>query len=342
MPPTPDSPLPASVEPPPASPSPSPVPLPSPVFAGFWRRLAAFFVDSLLLGGVGLLLGLVAFDALAALGNWGRVVGFAIALPYLGLLNSRIGGGRTLGKRLLGLRTVGLDGQLLSPARGLARAALLGLPWFVNGAALGPDALQSLPLALVVSLLVFWLGLGNLYLLVFDRPSRRGLHDWAVGSVVVREPLAAQERLAVAAWRGHRVVLGVLALAAVVVPVWLQTLMGADDVAPMIAMRATALAQPGVREAGVSMGKSWVTGTDGPRRYATVHVLADSAGVDHAALAQRVAAALIAQHPAVAQQDQLEVRVAHGYDIGISSLWRSHQFTMPPSKWLEPTRPAAS
>ena len=50
-------------------------------FAGFWRRVAAFAVDALLLGCVGLLLGWLAFDALAALGGWGRLVGFALAWP---------------------------------------------------------------------------------------------------------------------------------------------------------------------------------------------------------------------------------------------------------------------
>ena len=95
-----------------------------------------------------MLLGWAAFDAFAALGSWGRLVGFAVAWPYFGVMNSRLGGGQTLGKRLLGLRTVSLDGALLSPARGFLRSAVVSLPWFLNGAVADPDLLQWLPLVM--------------------------------------------------------------------------------------------------------------------------------------------------------------------------------------------------
>lgn len=305
------------------------------VFAGFWRRVGAFFIDCLALGCVGMGLGFLAFDALAALGGWGRLVGFAIATPYLGLMNSRLGGGRTLGKRLLGLRTVGVDGRLLSPARGLVRAALLGLPWFINGATVGPDALQVLPLAWGISLAIIGLGLGNLYLLVFNRPSRRGLHDWAAGSAVVREPLAAGADLAAPGWRGHRLVLGALVLAALALPPWLQGLMDAEDVAPMIAMRATVMAQPHVRQAGVTVGKAWASGAPGPRAQIAVQVFVDAPDVDFQALSLRVAQALIERHPEAAKVDQLAVVVVYGFDIGIGSIGRTRQEWLSPAKWRE-------
>lgn len=318
------------------------LPPPIPGFAGFWRRLAAFVVDALLLGGVGLLLGWLAFDALAALGGWGRLVGFALAWPYFGLMNSRIAGGRTVGKRLLGLRTVGLDGTLLSPARGLLRGALVAVPWFLNNAVADPDLLLLLPLVMVLCLLVFGLGLGLLYLLVFNRPSRRSLHDWAAGSVVVREPLAAGAVLGGRTWRGHLAAIGVLALLSLALPVWMRGQIGAGDAAVMMATRATVVQQPGVRQAGVSKGWTAVRSTQGSgsSTYLAVQALSDAAHLQDDALCERIARALLAQHGAeVERVDELVVVVTYGYDIGIASGWQSRRLALSPAQWRERLRP---
>ena len=61
------------------------------------------------------------------LGERAVFVGLAISMAYTGILQSRFGGGRTLGKKLLGLRVVRLDGSLMSLDRSLVRYALMGL-----------------------------------------------------------------------------------------------------------------------------------------------------------------------------------------------------------------------
>lgn len=314
----------------------------APPFAGFWRRAAAFVVDALLLGGVGLLLGWLAFDALAALGGWGRLVGFALAWPYFGLMNSRLAGGQTVGKRLLGLRTVGLDGTLLSPARGMLRGAVLAVPWFLNNAVADPDLLLMLPLVMALCLLVFGLGLGLLYLLVFNRPSRRSLHDWASGSVVVREPLMAGAELGGSrTWRGHLAVLGLLGLLSLALPGWMQGQIGEGDVAVMMATRATVIQQPGVRQAGVTKGWTATRSTQGSSSstYLVVQALSDAAHLKDDALCERIARALLARHGAqVERVDELVVVVTHGYDIGIASGWQSRRLALSPAQWRERLR----
>ena len=101
--------------------------------AGFWRRLAAFLVDALILGVPALLIGLAVFDWAASLGPSGRFIGFLVALLYFGLLNSRLGGGKTLGKRLFRIRVTNRSGQTLSPMRSGLRFLVLGIPYFLNG-----------------------------------------------------------------------------------------------------------------------------------------------------------------------------------------------------------------
>src|SRR5262245_3395670 len=116
----------------PAGPEPLAAPERPPI-AGFWRRLAAFVVDGLILAVPAMLLGFALFNWAASLGQAGRLIGFVVALLYFGLLNSRLGGGQTLGKRLLGIRVTDRNGAPLSPLRAILRYLVLAVPYFLNG-----------------------------------------------------------------------------------------------------------------------------------------------------------------------------------------------------------------
>ena len=70
--------------------------------SGFWRRVGAFLIDSVILGVVGLVLGLFFSQQFVELGDWGRAIGFPIAAIYFAILNSRIGNGQTIGDRSSG------------------------------------------------------------------------------------------------------------------------------------------------------------------------------------------------------------------------------------------------
>ena len=86
-------------------------------FAGFWRRIAAFVVDGLVLGLIGYVLGLLLFDVFVSLGAWGRCFGFVVAMAYFVPQEVAHGGGQSLGKRLLRIRVVDAQGRALTPAR---------------------------------------------------------------------------------------------------------------------------------------------------------------------------------------------------------------------------------
>ena len=79
--------------------------------AGFWRRPIAFLIDYLIVGLIGMLLGMLFYDWLVSLGPLARFIGLAIALAYFGVLNSEIGHGQTVAKRLLRIKVVGVDNE---------------------------------------------------------------------------------------------------------------------------------------------------------------------------------------------------------------------------------------
>jgi len=60
--------------------------------SGFWRRVGALAIDTVVLGLAGMIVGVVLFDPLARMGGYERLIGFAIAWAYFGILNSSLGG----------------------------------------------------------------------------------------------------------------------------------------------------------------------------------------------------------------------------------------------------------
>jgi uncharacterized RDD family membrane protein YckC len=157
--------------------------------AGFWIRVLADSLDALILGAVGFALASVFRGPLLALGERAVFIGAAISLVYSGVLQSQIGGGRTLAKRLLGLRVVRLDGQYLSLDRSLVRWSTMGVLCYGGAVAY---ALSAIVPALDVTTLFaafggaqFALFLGCVLVVPFH-PLKRGLHDLLTGSIVLR------------------------------------------------------------------------------------------------------------------------------------------------------------
>lgn len=153
-------------------------------FAGSWPRLGALFLDSLLLGAIGAAAGALFGEDFSRLGAGGRLLGFFVAAAYFGTLNSRITGGQTPGKRLLGIKVVDKDGAPLSIPKSVVRFLPLGAAWILNNAPLGDMGLAP-PWIYRIHVSVIGVGLSVAYLFTFNRTTRQVLHDIAAGSYVV-------------------------------------------------------------------------------------------------------------------------------------------------------------
>src|SRR4051812_43090824 len=184
----------------------APLSPPTQPISGFWRRFAAFAIDSILLGIVGAIFGAILFEQFAALGSWGRLLGLLVAVPYFGLANSEIGSGQTLGKRLMGVRVVDQAGRSITPARSLSRSFIFLLPFALNGAAIGKLNMWNYA---VQSVLLFLLGGGIIYFAVFNRATRQSIHDLICHTFVVEDHTSAGVSPA-AVWQGHWAVLALV------------------------------------------------------------------------------------------------------------------------------------
>jgi uncharacterized RDD family membrane protein YckC len=137
-----------------------------PAFAGFWRRLAALLIDSLLLacveGALGMLIALVSPES--ADGTRLASVGAAISWAYFSLLESSPAQA-TLGKIALGIKVTDAGGGVISFRRASVRYFCKSLSTLV-------------------------LGIG--WLLAAFTPRRQALHDLFTGTLVVRIGTRAQ------------------------------------------------------------------------------------------------------------------------------------------------------
>jgi uncharacterized RDD family membrane protein YckC len=320
--------IPSVQEPPPLS-EPAEPRAPSP--PGFWRRPLAMVLDCLVLGCVGFTIGLAFFDPLCRLGAWGRLIGFPMALLYFGILNSRLGGGQTLGKRALRIRVVDSSGLPLPEGRSMVRFLIIGVPYFVNGLAL-PTSRVPVPILYMLAFLVFGLGGSIVYLYLFNRATRRSLHDLLVGSSVVSVESAGVP--AGRLWKGHVVILALILGIAGPSTAWMGRQLSARFGLPALLKTVAAIeGSRDVRAASVNAGTMW--GGKGTSRYVSVTALLVARPQSLADSCDAIGAIVLRAMPEIMDKDVLTVTVAYGFDIGIASGMRHFTKTLPPVDWAK-------
>ena len=293
--------------------------------SGFWRRVFAYMIDGLLLAAVGVAIAIPFYAQLVTLGVAGRLIGFPIALLYFGALNSSWGDGRTLGKRLLGLRVVSRRGTTIGFARSTFRSAVFFTPYYLNGATFAPDFFGNTPADAVNAVLAFLVvgcGISIAYLYLFNVRTRQSLHDLAAGTFVVRSrPADAQIAARIAPI--HLVIVAVL--------------LGVSAAAPYLAgryglpflsqsSRGSVLEAAGdlqdqlrrdPRFAKVSVQVGSFSSTSGSSTFLTVNVLVKDPFPDYVALERSIAKEVLRIAPDLLGRDRLTVVVGSGFDIGI-------------------------
>jgi uncharacterized RDD family membrane protein YckC len=309
--------------------------MPSNQIAGAWRRLFAFLLDGLLLGVLGFSLGLVAHDDLVALGDWGRAVGFAIALTYFSVLESRLFSGQTPGKWWVGIKVVANTGEPLSIGASTARAAIFCVPFFLNGAHINATTSGPWPLVLI-SFLVFGVGISILYLLLFNRRTRQSLHDLAVGAHVVMSRSSGPVDQRRPIWAVHFGVLSFILLAALVAPYYAQRLSKSEPFVELLSVQQGLQQLPEVRYATVNTDVVRFFGHSKPpptTRSIQSRVVLSRRVKDLDSLANRLARITLERDPSAENQDKIGISIIYGYDIGIASAWESRNFSFSPGQW---------
>jgi uncharacterized RDD family membrane protein YckC len=301
--------------------------------ANFWRRVGALFIDTLILGLVGFLLGLVFESTFVEIGGWGRLTGFVIALAYFGLMNSKLFNGQTIGKRLLNIRVVDANNQTIPLVKSVLRYIILAAPFFLNGTQFTNEALLSY-LMYPLSMIIFGGLFCIIYLYIFNRITRQSLHDLAVGTLVVNINIEKQELGTV--WKPHLVIVAVFFVAAALVPAFIGTMAQNESIKEMLAVQTALSNEQGVTDAAVTNGATtFFSVNEGTKTTTYVAALAvlSSNKVSDVNIARKLAAIVVQNYPEVVDKDTLRITLAYGFDIGIWSQWSNHTHDFNPSEF---------
>lgn len=295
---------------------------------GFWRRIGALFIDTLVLGVLGYVVGLFLEDIFVQLGNWGRLIGFVVSITYFGVMNSSLSNGQTIGKRILNIKVVDSSNSTISLPKSFLRYSFLAVPFSLNGTQITNEALLPY-LVYLLSFIIFG-GLFSIsYLYIFNRATRQSLHDLAVGSYVVNTEVSPKELPSV--WKPHLVVVAGLFITAALVPAFTSDLSKSEPFKGLLATQEAINSNESVKHAGVTEGSTTFTSSDSSTRtitYVRAQAFLYKNNVDDSDIAKELAQVIIKTYPESLNKNLIQVTLTYGYDIGIASKWNnySHQF----------------
>ena len=301
--------------------------------SGFWQRLLAFILDGIILGVVGFISGLLLFDFYAHLGGLGRLLGFCVALIYFALLNSSIGKGQTIGKRIMKIEVVDKSGDHISPFRSFIRYTVIGVPFFLNGALIPLD-LAVAPIGILIGFTIFGIGGATIYLYIFNRLTRQSLHDLIVGTFVTKiSPKGSLNHVSV--WRAHLVITGIWFIAVLGFSIFIPSLSNKGVFPNLFAVQKSIQSSGKVHAATVFEGKSWTMGSYSKTETSYFHsnAILKERPIDYEALAKEIALIVLSVHPEIESKDIVRITLTYGYDIGIARAWRRHSFQHSPNEW---------
>jgi uncharacterized RDD family membrane protein YckC len=296
--------------------------------AGFWIRLGADLLDALVLGAIGFVIASAFRGTLLRLGERAVILGAPLTLLYTGVLQSHIGRGQTVAKRLLGLRVLRLDGGYLSLDRSLVRWAIMGIMSYGGAVAIALVTvapffkLQALTAALGGTQLA--LVLGCAFLVPFH-PLKRGLHDLLTGSIVIRGGKIPTDLVArLHNPRRDRVIVGVAVAVAIV-----GTVAGAlvsrhlpASLEPATRVM-TAVSRLGIENPGVV--DSSISGPNGTVRHIVVagYLPTNDDGTPRVENADDKILALVRETMPLAGVDSIVITLRTGINLGVYSSYHS-------------------
>jgi uncharacterized RDD family membrane protein YckC len=312
---------------------------PAPAIAGFWRRLAAFAIDVLIVSAALFALGFASYGWTSTLGQLGRAIGLAVALLYFGLLDSRLANGQTPGKRLLGLRVVGRSGAALSPPRAALRCLVVFAPWFVNGLSFDLGGLNPILFTLQVTVII-GVGAALLYLILLNRRTRQSVQDLAADSFVVR---AATERgpIALRTAPVHLWIAGswilLVAIGACAAVLWLRDAAVLARSQPLRDLHAALAQEFGPRSVSVELVTNTVNSPlsgSSSTSYLQVTVLRNHPDARSDAAVILAAADLVLRHdPDFLGRPLLVVQAVRGFDLGLAWWWKAYRGVYDAAGW---------
>lgn len=301
--------------------------------SGFWRRLFAFLIDTIVLGIAGFFLGKLLGAKAYELGNWALLIGFMIAMLYYGILNSGLGKGQTIGKRILKIQVVNSQGQTIQFKRALIRTFVLVAPQFTSNLLLPPHMQSNLIISGLLYFINIGLGFGLIYFYIFNRKTRQSIHDLLCSTFVVKkEPegnLNAPE-----VWRVHYGIYVVVLLIFVIAPYIIKPSLDSKfNFAEIEVLQREIYEIEGLQ--AVSVTDNYIY--QNQKTLNSLNIAVNKSGIPSLAneVIDKTAEVVVNNYQKVEEKDILAISVTYQYNFGIFRWHRTYNKWMPPNRWKE-------
>ena len=319
---------------------------PEPVFtfppiSGFWRRFLAWLIDVLILGVIGQIIGVVFSSFLFSIGPYGRPIGLLFTIPYFGIMNSKIGGGQTVGKRIMKIAVRNKDNEPIELWRSVIRISLLALPSLFNQWSI--PIFQNPVLVWFLSLIIFGLGGAIFYTMVFNRKARQGIHDLILGTYVVHLPGKPIESFPTTSrihWIVTSVWIGTVAIGTLVMALIAPSIISKTPLAPVMSLYNILQDDPRFFTVGVNSNTFY--GSNGRTSHSlivTVWYKGKLAESDRKELVESIVKTVLENTENIDDYDGIQVKITSAYDVGIASANLSMSFGNSIDEWRKEIYP---
>ena len=299
----------------------------------FWRRLAAFFVDFALLGLLGFILGLFFENVFIQIGNWGRLIGFIIALSYFSVMNSNLFSGQTIGKKILKIKVVNSSNESISFEKSILRTLVLITPIFLNGIYFSEEKATSF-IAYLLGFIFFGGGFSIIYLFLFNKITRQSLHDLVARTYVVNTKASSLKIEKI--WNKHFIIILTILATALIASVLISKFTKNDFFTNLAKAQSAVSKEPNILNASVSSGftTSNILSNKDKKTNTYLHVQATlkTKDIENILIAKKFALVAMDSIPDAKNMDSIQISLIKGYDIGIWSQWTSFRHNFKPSE----------
>lgn len=322
---------------------------PEPVFtfppiSGFWRRFLAWLIDVLILGVIGQIIGVVFSSFLFSIGPYGRPIGLLFTIPYFGIMNSKIGGGQTFGKRIMKIAVRNKDNEPIVLWRSVIRISLLALPSLFNQWSI--PVFQNPIVVWFLSLIIFGLGGAIFYTMVFNRKARQGIHDLILGTYVVylpEKPIESFPTTPRIHWIVISIWIGIVAIGTLVMSLIAPSIISKTPLAPVMSLYNILQDDPRFFTVGVNSNTFY--GSNGKTSHSlivTVWYKGKLAESDRTEVVKSIIKTVLENTENIDDYDGIQVKITSAYDIGIASANLSMSFGKSIEEWRKEIYPNGS
>jgi len=299
------------------------------VAASFWRRILAFLLDIVITAVPCALVGFTFYGFFGESKLAGDLLGFFITLPYFAILGSSLGGGQTLGQRIVHIRVVDGEGRCLALGRSILRCLILLAPFQLSEAEIPISAPAALKM--LVSWLLPVLGAVIVYLYLFNFRTRQSLHDLAVGAYVVDANTKGHIETG-RFWKWHWAILGAgLFAGAVLTSVIYGGLGNGGAFGELTRVQRAVLDSGKVQATLIQIGANRTNGQTTTRMVVTVNWNGQPRNYDLAST--EIAAIVLRADPEASKFDYIGVGFTEGFKIGFMNFSKNRIVNRRPTDW---------